>query len=178
VAHYVGDACQPLHISFMFNGEPVVGDDGKTTKRGNGVHSAYESTMLTQHSVELLDLLKEELDKPATAITPPSNGNKAAIAVVELMKRAFDTIKPVDIVDAFEAEKDLWEEFRDPTVALIADGARTLAAIWRGAWNAGKGNQIDDSELVTADTKALIKLYGNTKFVPSLRLKDIKEVLQ
>jgi len=178
-AHYVGDSCQPLHISFMFNGEPQVDENGKKFKRGKGVHEAYESAMLTKHSLELLALLEEELAKDVAGPTPPTSGHKAAVLIVELMQRTFKTIKPVAIVDAFEQEQDLWDLFRDPTVEVIADGVRTLAAIWRGAWNKGKGNLIDDGELVKAKTKALIKIYvSDASFVPSLRLADIKPVLK
>jgi hypothetical protein len=179
MAHYVGDACQPLHISYLFNGEPLVDDSGKKFKRGEGVHEAYESKMLTEHSVELLELLKAALKKSAPTGTVPSTGKKAAIEVVGLMSRSFQTIKPLDIVDAFDAKKDLWAEFRDQTVSLIADGVRTLARIWLGAWNAGHGNKIDNTALVEAKTAALINLYAATPtFVPSLRLQDIKAVLK
>ena len=178
VAHYVGDSCQPLHISFLYNGEPMVDADGKKFKRGQGVHEAYETAMLSKHSVELLDLLKTELARDVAGPKSPSSGKQAAVAVVGLMKRTFKAIKPVDIIDAFVQERDLWELFRDQTVAVIADGVRTLAAIWRGAWNKGKGNQMDNSQLVTVQTKALMKLYEDIRFVPSLRLKDIKQVLQ
>jgi len=122
--------------------------------------------------------LKTELARDVAGPKSPSSGKQAAVAVVGLMKRTFKAIKPVDIIDAFVQERDLWELFRDQTVAVIADGVRTLAAIWRGAWNKGNGNQMDNSQLVTVQTKALMKLYEDIRFVPSLRLKDIKQVLQ
>jgi hypothetical protein len=134
--------------------------------------------MLTAHSVELLALLSEELKKSGPAISAPSNGKKAAIVTVDLMQRAFKTIQPMKIVDAFVAEKDLWKLFKSETVTLIADGSRTLAAIWRGAWNKGGGNAIADNKLVAAATGDLMALYNNADFVRSLRIQDIKAVLK
>src|SRR5262249_3801357 len=59
LSHYVGDACQPLHISYMFNGDPddkvptPVKNHGVTTTemlpRAKGVHAAYEDDMVNYH---------------------------------------------------------------------------------------------------------------------------------
>lgn len=177
-AHYVGDACQPLHISFMFNGEPFVGPDGKHQKRGEGVHEAYESKMLTKNSVEFLRLLQAELGHAAVPIPPPRSGKEAAKAIVALMDRTFGTLKPLTIVNAFDQNRDLWAAFKTPTVRIVADGIRTLAAIWQGAWHAGHADGLADEKLVEATTKALMDLYTDVDFVPSLRLADIDSVLK
>jgi hypothetical protein len=42
MAHYVGDACQPLHTSQLHDGPPG---------EHSGVHSAFESTMLDKFAV-------------------------------------------------------------------------------------------------------------------------------
>ena len=46
MAHYVGDACQPLHVSRFH--------DGRDPKHPSGVHSAYEDKMLDQHREDLI----------------------------------------------------------------------------------------------------------------------------
>jgi hypothetical protein len=178
LAHYVGDSCQPLHISYMFNGEPVVGPDGKTTKRGEGVHEAYESRMLTKNAVELLALLRNELARDVAAIKVPKSGKDAACAAVALMTRTFKTLPPLKIVNAFDKKRDLWADFKQPTVQIMADGIRTLAAIWQGAWRAGGGTHIASSKLALAETKALMDLYKDTAFVKSFTLADIGAVLK
>jgi hypothetical protein len=177
LAHYLGDSCQPLHISFMFNGEPVVGPNGKTEKRGQGVHKAYEDKMLSKNSVELLKLLRAELGNGTPTITPPTSGKEAAEATVALMGRTFDTLKPITIVNAFVKKEDLWAKFKTETVIVIADGIRTLAAIWQGAWEAGGGTAIADATLGLRETDDLIELYLKTDFVESLELADIDSVL-
>jgi hypothetical protein len=169
-AHYVGDACQPLHCSFLHDGYP----DG----RGAGVHSAYEDKMLRSHAPEILSELTKALSSKTGKVSPPKNGHEAAVAIVELMRRTFQTIPPADIVDAFVKKKDLWSEFGSDTVKVIRDGVRTLQAIWQGAWAAGNGDGIGQARLVAAHTGELIKLYRNKNWVPSKSLRTIKDVLQ
>lgn len=172
-AHYVGDACQALHISYMFNGEPQ--PHGK--KRGEGVHSAYEDKMLRQNSVELLNRLQAELKNPGSSVKPPTTGKEAAQRVIDLMRSTFQLIKPKDIVDAFADGRDLWQEFGDATVKVMADGVRTLRAIWLGAWNQGGGPNTSAAKLVAADEKTLIRLYMKKTWAPSMGLKNIGTVL-
>src|SRR5262249_46476059 len=64
VSHYVGDSCQPLHISYMFDGDPNdtvrgvkhdrrKGDIEADIPRAEGVHSAYEANMINRHTLEI-----------------------------------------------------------------------------------------------------------------------------
>ena len=66
LSHYVGDSCQPLHISYLFNGDPdhtvdgVMRDPQTGEKKhgqiplGLGVHSAYEDQMIDRHVPEIM----------------------------------------------------------------------------------------------------------------------------
>ncbi len=172
-AHYVGDACQPLHLSFMYNGEPNVDGSGK---RGEGVHSAYEDKMLRQNSVELLSLLTNKLTN-VTKVKLPKTGKEAAIRTVELMRTTFTKIKPIDIVNAFAGGKDLWPLFKDGTVEVMAAGVATLRAVWQGAWDLGNGDAIATAKLMAAPHEDLIKLYMTKTWMPSKNLKAIGAVL-
>src|SRR5262249_49745745 len=100
LSHYVGDACQPLHISYMFDGDP---DD--KVHNGHGVHAAYEDGMVDSHTPEIMSgvdkQLGDRLDLPDV-----NDGPSAAVAVVDLMQKTFATIQPGDIVDAFVKVKD------------------------------------------------------------------------
>jgi len=80
-------------------------------------------------------------------------------------------------VNAFVKKEDLWAKFKTETVIVIADGIRTLAAIWQGAWEAGGGTAIADGKLGLRETDDLIELYLKTDFVESLELADIDSVL-
>jgi len=95
------------------------------------------------------------------------------------MQRTFDTIKPIDIVDAFSAGKELWPIFGAKTVKMMAEGVRTLRAIWKGAWAAADGNtRIKNNQLKEANHKRLISLYTNKNWMPSKNLKTIGAILK
>ncbi len=187
VAHYVGDACQPLHISSMFDGDP---DDTVTVKdkngkekqvpRAAGVHSAYETKMLNSHVVELIEKLNQKLAsgvlKKPKAI---ASGHTAAVAVVDLMGQTFQDLSPPQIIKAFNDKADLWTNFGDKTVDLMARGALTLAMIWESAWKKGHGTtRIAKADLGPADEAELAKLYLDTDFVPSKTLDQIGPFLK
>jgi hypothetical protein len=195
LSHYVGDACQPLHISYMFNGDP---DDTEVVTHKNrqgrmvtepvpraaGVHAAYEDGMVDTHTPEILDGVDTLLGKSAK-LPAVAGGHDAAVAVVDLMQKTFDTINPKDIVDAFLAVKDqepraisdeLWSKFGDDTIAVIADGSRYLAHLWNSAWEQGDGDHtIKDHDAI--DTQALIDLYSDRTFLPSHTLDEIGPLL-
>ena len=175
LAHYVGDACQPLHCSYLHDGEPQ--PDG--TVRGKGVHTAYEEDMLRQHAPEMLEAMKKAVKKKGPSIKVPADGHAAAVQTVRLMQRTFAAIKPMEIVDAFAANEDLWSRFGSRTVTILADGVRTLRAIWKGAWTTGNGDaRIKADALVEADHQALITLYMKKTWAPSKTLKTIGTVLK
>jgi hypothetical protein len=196
VSHYVGDACQPLHISYLFNGDPdkpvpTTIKDPKTgaTKKvdvptGKGVHSAYEDDMVNYHITEILPGIDERLSG-ATALPAIQGGHGAAVAVVALMNRTFGAIKPMDIVNAFvpimgEKPKDqseaLWKKFGGATMDVMADGCQCLVQIWESAWKEGGGdNTITD--LGEIAEQQLETLYQNKDFMPSHTLDTIGTVL-
>ena len=134
LAHYVGDACQPLHSSFMSDGNPIDGHnvdytakvtsfkrDGTVSHRkgevykkwinpGSGVHSAYEDDMIDDNIGDILPAIGNILDDPASNIRQERivnivSGQTAAFAVLQLMRLTQETIHPVDIVEAFKKVK-------------------------------------------------------------------------
>lgn len=177
LAHYVGDACQPLHGSYLSNGLP----DGT----GKGVHTAYEDNMFDRHDVEIGAGLPDALAGTAQP-DPPSSGKDAAAAVIQLMDRTAAAIDPLALVNAYAAVSTgptdtsptvttaLWDQFGQPTINVVADGIRTLAAIWTGAWTAAGGEEAFGPETLTGrDPQALQNLYESPDFVPSLDLDHI-----
>lgn len=198
LSHYVGDACQPLHGSIYADGY----SDQKTTtthhRRGTGeeytkeshmgagVHSTYETKMVDRHSTEIVEGLKSALKKNGNPVKPIKNGRDAAMRTLELMERTADRLPPKELVDTYldsggtgnVADQDaLWEAYGRQTVATMADGARVLARIWQAAWDAGGGDAtaIGNEGI---ETKDLVAMYEDTKFVESLNLDDIESVLK
>jgi hypothetical protein len=129
MAHYVGDACQPLHGSQFSNGRPE--DQHKN------IHGAYEDDMVDKHANDIRNGLVAGLKgaKHPTLITGHQN---AARATMDLMARTADRLPPLSICDAWQApgatRETLWVAFGDATIACMRDGVLTLAMLWSSAF--------------------------------------------
>src|SRR4029079_3625433 len=81
-AHYMGDASQPLHGSIFADGDPSrtverhhpQSGETETVKVGDGVHSAYETAMISFKAPELLNKIDQRL--PATHGLPLRTNGK------------------------------------------------------------------------------------------------------
>lgn len=191
VSHYVGDSCQPLHISYMFNGDPdqmVPDPKGKSADGvplGTGVHSAYEDDMVDRHVSEIMTGVDSILAHPGQPVLV-KGGHAAAVAVVNLMQQTFNAIAPKDIIAEFVKVEDqkpaaradaLWDVLGQDTIKVMADGAITLAQLWDSAWKEGDGDSTIRN-LGKIDESTLEALYQNPKFLPSKTLDQIGSVLK
>jgi hypothetical protein len=184
LAHYVGDACQVLHGSYLHDGDPARKQPtGKPL--GEGVHKAYEDTMIDEH----IDVLMDKVDAAVGhehAMQLVRGGQDAGFAVVELMKRTRNRIDPMNLVEAYAAARQggedaaevLWNEFGTATVEAIADGCRVLAMLWDSAWAEGNGQAIADDSLRAVPEEELKALYSDRLFLPSLPLDEISPILR
>lgn len=170
LSHYVGDACQPLHISSLFDGEPLPGGG----KRGAGVHHAYEADMLNANAAALVAGIDAGL-AAAAPLPNVSGAREATLAAVDLMRKTFENLSPKAIVDAFADGEDLWDLFGDATIATCVEGARTLAMLWESAWAEGNGDAIPKSKLTARNKDDLVTLYSDEEFIPSVTLKQLVE---
>lgn len=190
LAHYVGDACQPLHVSHLHHGDPQPGDTKKIRDEKKAVHSVFETTMLNNFrdegqngSTGLIDRINQRLNgKKAKADVV--GGRAAAAAVIELMRQTVERLPPEDIVAAFPLDEKpsvqaatLWEKFRLETTDCIANGCLRLASFWESAWKEGQGNQIAASKLITIPQKKLQKLYQDSDFLKSVALDEYPDIL-
>jgi hypothetical protein len=179
LAHYVGDACQPLHGSVLA--------DGHKDGRGKGIHSAYETAMIDHQAFAILDGFRKELPgtkRPALV----KSGHEAATATVALMARAAKNVDPEDLVDTYADTKGgkskavtsiLFEKFGDGTIATLCDGTKTLAMIWESAWIVGKGeDKFPKKDIVAINKNSLRAKYERLDFVESLDLDHIQPVLK
>ncbi len=179
VAHYVGDACQPLHISQYHHGRDMA--DPKQTK----VHSVYETTMVGRHGPDLIQMIPTAAGvAPVAEIAPGGapTGHDIAVAVVALMQRTVDRLAPLTIVDAFDSHMGsgqvdaLWTALGPQTAACMQDGARTLARVWEAAYRAGLAAPAEGWAAPTATRFAqadLSGLYQRQDFLPSYTLQQI-----
>ena len=168
MAHYVGDACQPLHVSKLHHGR---------TAQENGVHTYYETTMLNDRAPELLVKVTSALGSQK-ANPKKLTGHQAAIAVVELMRSTVTTLPPLEIVETWASgpgtrKERMWSALGDRTAQIIAAGSLTLAYLWECAWLTGNGDAIPESDLVLFQKKTLRDVYEPDEFVPSRTLKQM-----
>lgn len=193
-SHYVGDACQPLHVSSWFNGDPTVtlpnpkaGGWNQPAKipRGYGVHAAYEDDMVNFNIAAITAFVQAD-----TRALPRvfKGGGGAARAMVRLILHTFTTIKPKDIVEAYVtiqqqqptpsvAAAALWSQFGAQTNEIIAAGARALAVVWESAWAEGGGEARAPSNPTAFSESDLTAIYADPSFVPSKTLDHICEVI-
>jgi len=178
VAHYVGDACQPLHISQYHHGKDP--SDPAQSK----VHSVYETTMIGRFGSELIELIASATTLQVPPIEAGDDttvtGHDVAVAVVALMRRTVKELPPLTIVGEFNRDHgskqtvQMWEALKKPTAQRMKDGAMTLARIWEAAWTEGrKNNAVPDEEPVACDRSALMDLYENPGFVRSYKLQSL-----
>jgi hypothetical protein len=196
LAHYVGDSCQPLHISYLHHGDPdhpvmrivkhTRGKKAGTSDPVNdsaNVHEDYEQTMFRNDTGETVKKKLQEKMKGSPRPKLVESGKETAVATGALMQSTFDEIHPRDIVDAYdealrnnEAKADilsmLWETFGTKTVLVMAGGCKLLACLWESAWEQGHGDsQLKDIEASAQDD--LVALYDRRNFLTSYTLPEI-----
>ncbi len=195
VSHYVGDACQPLHVSSWFNGDtsqmidnPKKGKPNQPDKipLGSGVHGAYEDDMVNFHIGDITPVV--QADK--TPLHPNFKGGKhAAMACTRLILETFGQIKPRDIVAKYitlqqqgttgkAAADELWASFGTATEAVIAAGARTLANVWQSAWAEANAEAKAPASPSAVDEPVLEAFFVEPEtFYPSKTIDHICEVI-
>lgn len=175
LAHYVGDACQPLHSSQHSDGL-----NGASTR----VHSTYEDNMVDAKAPEIsagLDVAFKSLDYTPRAVRSPRD---AAMAVMDLMLFAQKTLPPETICEAYNqahpnatsATKNaavidaLWEACGEQTIEVITAGAVTLGALWQAAWTISGAEASSLPATAFMDQPAIVKIYEDKEFLTSLHL--------
>jgi hypothetical protein len=169
MAHYVGDACQPLHISYLHHG---------ADPSEYGVHSDYETTLIDRKASELFD----GVDSINTTVTVNEligpEGRGAARHVLRLMKATVDLLPPEEILDVWRNASGhgkydrMWEALGEKTIQNIARGSHAMAVLWESAWKHGGGDQIPEGKLKAIPESKLQSLYNDQSFVPSFRLSN------
>ena len=200
LAHYVGDASQPLHSSFMHHGIPPMKTvngrkypvksssqafkDFKKTPEAD-IHGIYEQTMLEFKTADALVAVDDLLQTGLTTVSVNS-GHEAAVATVELMAKVQQRLSPRSIVNADdpsltepERAERLWKKakVRNSTVASLAESVQLLADLWKSAWRVGKGSTKPSAMLVEFTEEEIDKVCRkeHKTFIPSLSLDEMAE---
>ncbi|WP_208866993.1 hypothetical protein [Bradyrhizobium sp. AS23.2] len=193
LAHYVGDACQPLHISYLHDGDPghpvkhvfTKGKKAGQTKLqplGTGVHSAYEDAMVFENRNAILQGLKQTPRVQQSELV--ASGRDAAIATIKLMRDTFKALPPPKIVRAYvdvgkggkAASAKLWSLFGKKTIGVMQDGAHLLAVLWESAWQVGNGER-NVTRRSALSKKEAMSIVQNENFLPSFTIGQIGKAL-
>jgi hypothetical protein len=198
LAHYVGDASQPLHCSYMHHGVPPMVSvnrrkypvprdsdefkEFKTTKPAQ-IHGIYEETMLEIDTAAVLSDVDAALAKGSSLAFNIASGHDAGVSVITLMKASQTRLAPMTIIDADDPTQGpkaratlLWnnKNIRKPTIESLADSVTLLSALWTAAWEVGQGDTIAVSELKRFEPDGFDAICRREKsFVPSLSLDDM-----
>jgi hypothetical protein len=170
MSHYVGDACQPLHVSRLHHGRPGHPEEEE-------VHSVYETKMLDRFAIDVIAGVNADI-KNKKGAADVVGGHEAAVSVVKLMRKITDNLPPLEVIEAYNAESGtarlphMWDTLKQRTTRNIAEGCLRLASLWASAWAEGGGNKILSSKLGAVDRDALKTLYDNKEFLPAYRLND------
>jgi hypothetical protein len=200
LAHYIGDASQPMHCSYMHHGLPPMTEfqgraypfpresaefEAFKKTRPAKIHGIYEETMLEIDTPNALAAINAILDQGDTPQRVVKSGHDAAVETIRLMYAAQERLPPMKIIEADDSaltEKEraeaLWQNtaIRQATVQCLADSVFLLAALWTSAWKAGKGNSISASKLVQFEESDLEDIYRRDhQFAPSLSLKKMAQ---
>jgi hypothetical protein len=194
LAHYVGDACQPLHISYLHDGDPnrpiehefTKGKKAGTTEErplGQGVHSAYEDKMVFDNRDDILEGLQGTPKvKQNERIT---NGLEAAQETIAMMRSVFKLVPPMDMVNTYvavgkggkAASDALWKKFGQKTINVMRQGAHLLAMLWESAWLVGDGEtKVKSLRALTKDEA--MDIVGDPDFLPSVTVDKIGAILK
>jgi hypothetical protein len=197
LAHYVGDASQPLHGSIFSDGvkdeEPdIPRESTRKDKHGNklpayrgeGVHSVYETEMINMaaRNGDLFKEIQKNLGEDHD-MTLVRDGREAAVATLTCMRDVAAILPPRKIIDVFEKSfapgalphtRALWSELQSETGAVMSLGVRTLAMIWDAAWKAGGGK--GNPGRINPD--ALRKHYEDPDFMRSVTIDEIEAELR
>jgi hypothetical protein len=195
LAHYVGDASQPLHGSIFADGDrsrtvtrhhPRTGED-ETVIYAKGVHSAFETAMIAEKAGDLIAGINQHLPPGGHGLALCQNGKETARATLELMDNAATKLKPMDILDSFEqagakttksALDAMWQDLHKGTIDVMVFGVRYLAMIWESAWSVGNGDAVPNNLIKALRPQDLRHRYIDKTFVPSLTLHEIDPVLK
>lgn len=184
LSHYVGDACQPLHVSHLHHGHAPTDDKKsdayKAYKKTAAykVHAIYEEGMFEARPAEALQGINEAV-KGMSAKADVKSGYEAARSVVDLMRTSIDGLRPDFIIKTDELDETaknrashFWEKLGAKTVKLIAGGCLRLACLWESAWREGNGAK-NVTRLDAISEPVLQNLYRRNDFLPALTFDEM-----
>lgn len=141
LAHYVGDAAQPLHTTKHHHGWVGENPGGYSTDRG--FHSYIDGGVIRLHSIGAGDV--RAMCKFNVKIDAADPWNDVLVYI----QRSFDQVEPLyKLEKSGELKKPAGKVFIEKR---LADAATMLEAMYESAWTAAEPKQADIDEFVKYD---------------------------
>ncbi|MGA2531430.1 MAG: hypothetical protein ABSG19_00195 [Candidatus Aminicenantales bacterium] len=189
LAHYVGDAGMPFHISKLHHGygpERVARDSPeyeayKKTKEYK-IHSILEEQMFEVRALEMLSAID------TAVVSLAGNRKKNLGGEFEAVKHAFNLMREVlglvppakaieedDVsMNAPNRAKAFFDSCGPATAKCVAKSCVVLADLWEGAWTEGlDGRNAPEGDGLRSYTESeLQQVYRRPDFLPAYKLDD------
>lgn len=144
LAHFVGDAAQPLHTTQHHHGWIGANPDGFTTN--NGIHSYIDGTIVGIHQLSY-DTLKGVCTGERTV-----DKNDPWQDVLAHIQRSFDQVRPLyQMQKSGDLEKEVGKKF---ITERFCDGATMLGALYAAAWEASAMQPKDATDFIKYDEQS------------------------
>lgn len=178
LAHYISDACMPLHNTKYHHGYLDASDKQKK------VHAYIDNNILSISKGCLLENAFNNITEIHRDPIEIKSGKEAASYVMDLLVFTYNKLNPQTIIDAYNESLALhWkaryafmiERIGSGLVDCIQEGTYRLAELWQNAWNVGNGENINGNELVKISEQTLSRLYlDKENFLPCRLLDSLK----
>jgi hypothetical protein len=141
LAHFVGDAAQPLHMTKHHHG--WVGDNPSGYFTDSKFHSYIDGGVIRLHQIDA------EAVRPRCRFTRVLDGRDPWPDILVYLQRSFDQVVPLyELKKSGELEKSPGKDFIE---SRLADAASMLQALYAAAWKASDPDQGDIDDFVRYD---------------------------
>jgi hypothetical protein len=140
LAHYIGDAAQPLHTTKHHHG--WIGDNPKGYTTDRGIHAYIDGGVIRNQRITIDDV------RAAPRPTPPEAAQPWDLVLAEL-ERSFALVEPLyELKRTGDLDREPGRRF---IVERLADASATLAALYTLAWRESAVTQKDVDDFLRYD---------------------------
>jgi len=189
LAHYMADACIPLHFSRLHHGydAPSRRDKKKYAefkkKPEYKIHTLFEQRMFEVRAEELLKMIDDRL-KGQKAKPAGQGGANAIRRAYDLMRKVYELLSPDKIISSDspqdtprERAEILFNAVGEKAGECIAMGCLALAELVESAWREGQGDQrLGRQGAKTYSEQALQDLYRSPRFLPAFTFDKLVQM--
>lgn len=189
LAHYVGDAGMPFHISKLHHGNAPERVDRKspeyeTYKKSKAykIHAILEERMFEVKAIEMLTCIDNTLKSLAGNRKRSLGGEFGAVKhVFTLMREVLALVPPAKVIEkddlslnAPERARAFFKSFGPATAECVAKSCIVLADLWESAWTEGLGGKSTPSgnKVRAYSEPDLQVVYRRPDFLPAYNLDD------